>query len=119
MLMGAFAIFTLVAVMGMAIVCDVWRGRPVEAIYPIIHGAAALLGSALVILVAVAGDTRVYLNIGLAVVIILLGLYMGLCSKKGKRVPRAVLATHVTLAVACYGLLAFFTLNPHATLPLI
>ncbi|MFO1418694.1 MAG: hypothetical protein U1E83_08485 [Methylotetracoccus sp.] len=117
MLMGAFAAFSLVAAMGLAIVRDVWRGRAVDPFYPVVHGAAALFGSALVILVALEGDHRLYVNIGLAVVIILLGVLMGLQSKRGKKVSRGILAAHVSLALVCYGLLAFLTLNPHATIP--
>ena len=116
MLMGAFAVFTLVAVMGLSIVHSFWRGYPVEPFYPVLHGATSLFGSALVILTALAGDERLYLNIGLAVVIILLGVTMGVLGKKGKKVPKALLLSHVGLAVACYGILGFFTLNPYATL---
>lgn len=116
MLMGALAAFTLVAVMGLMIVADVWRGRPIDPAYPKFHAGAALFGSALVIALAVEGDTRLYANIGLAVVIIVLGLAMGLTARKGKRVPKGLIAAHAGLAVACYGLLAFFTFNPHASL---
>lgn len=116
MLMGALAVFTLVAVMGLSIVCSVWRGHAVEPGYPLLHGFAALLGSALVILAALGGDTRVYLNIGLAVVIILLGAIMGILSKKGKPAPKVLLIAHVGLAVVCYGILGLFALNPSATL---
>lgn len=116
MLMGALGIFTLVAVMGVMMVCDVWRGRPVGAAYPLLHAAAALLGSALVIFAALSGDTRLYTNIGLAVVIIVLGLVMGLYSKKGKKVPRVIIVAHAGLAVACYGVLAVFTLFPQVQL---
>ncbi|WP_367026960.1 hypothetical protein ABZN20_05015 [Methylococcus sp. ANG] len=116
MLVGALAVFTLVALMGLAMICDVWAGRPVGPAYPIVHGVASLVGSALVIVAALAGDTRLYLNIGMAVVIIGLGLLMGLTAKKGKRVPRAVLVAHVGLAVTCYLALGFFAFNPSATL---
>lgn len=116
MLMGSLAAFTLVAAMGLMIVIDVWRGHPVDPAYPRIHAGAALFGSALVIALAVEGDTRLYANIGLAVVIILLGLAMGLAARKGKRVPKGLIAGHAGLAVACYGLLAFFAFNPHASL---
>lgn len=116
MLMGAFAVFTLVAVMGLSIFPSIWRGYPVEPFYPVLHGATALFGSTLVILSALAGDQRVYLNIGLAVVIIGLGAAMGILGKKGKKVPKSLLASHVILAVVCYGILAFFTFNPNATL---
>ncbi len=114
--MGAFAVFTLVAVMGLSVVFSVWRGQAVEPGYPLLHGAAALFGSALVIVSALGGDTRLYVNIGLAVVIIGLGAVLGITAKKGKRVPKAILVTHVALAVVCYGILGFFALNPYATL---
>lgn len=116
MLVGAFAVFTLVAVMGLSVVFNLWRGHAVEPGYPLLHGAAALLGSALVIGAALGGDARLYLNIGLAVVIIALGTAMGILSKKGKKVPKPILIAHVGLAVACYGILGFFAFNPYATL---
>jgi len=116
MLMGAFAVFTLVAVMGLSILPSIWRGYPVEPFYPVLHGAASLFGSALVILAALAGDQRLYLNIGLAVVIILLGVTMGILGKRGKKVPKGLVLSHVGLAVACYGILGFFTLNPYSAL---
>jgi NhaP-type Na+/H+ or K+/H+ antiporter len=116
MLVGAFAVFTLVAVMGLSILSNVWRGYPVELGYPLLHGFAALLGSALVIVSALGGDARLYLNIGLAVIIILLGVVMGLLVKKGKKAAKPILLAHVVLAVACYGILGFFAFNPEATL---
>lgn len=116
MLMGALAIFTLVAVMGASMLANAWRGLPIEPIYPVLHGLAALAGSALVIVSALGGDTRLYLNIGMAVVIIALGALMGLMAKKGKKAPRGILVAHVGLAVVCYGVLGFFTLNPQAAL---
>jgi hypothetical protein len=116
MLMGSLAVFTLVAFMGLAMLRDAWRGVPVPPVYPKLHAAASLLGAALVIAVALQGDTRLYANIGMAVVIILLGLAMGLASKRGKQVPKGILAAHLGLAVSCYLLLGFFALNPGATL---
>jgi hypothetical protein len=111
MLMGALATFTLVAVMGLAMLGDAWKGRPIDAKYPIFHALAAVAGSALVILEALDGDTRVFANIGLAVVIIVLGVMMGLASKKGKKIPKGLLVAHMGLAVACYGLLAFYAMS--------
>ena len=116
MLVGAFAIFSLVAVMGLSLLPRVLRGYAVEPIYPILHGFAALVGSALVIIKALEGDTRLYVNIGLAVVIIVLGVTMGLLAKKGKKAPKAILLTHGGLAVVCYGILGFFTFTHSALL---
>lgn len=109
MLVGAFLTFTLVAIMGLMMVCDVWKGISVGAFYPRLHAGAALLGSALVIAAALDGDTRLYINIGMAVVIIGLGVYMGFCAKKGKRAPKGVIVAHAGLAVICYLLLGFYT----------
>ncbi len=82
----------------------------------IVHGAASLLGSALVIAAALQGNTRGYINIAMAVVIIALGLAMGYASKSGKKVPRLILLTHAGLAVGCYGLLGLFALAPQLIL---
>jgi hypothetical protein len=116
MLMGSLAAFTLVAAMGLTMLRDAWRGIPLDPAIARLHAAAALVGSAFVIVVAMNGDSRLFVNIGMAVVIIGLGLAMGFAARKGMKVPRALLATHVGLAVVCYGLLAFLTLNPQATL---
>lgn len=116
MLMGSLATFTLVAFMGLAMFRDVWRGIPVEPAYAKLHAVASLVGSALVIAVAADGDERVYANIGMAVAIILLGLAMGFAAKKGKKVSKGLLMSHVGLAVSCYLLLGFFALNPGVTL---
>lgn len=110
MLIGALAIFTLVAVMGLSMLRDAWRGYAIEPMYPLVHAGAALAGSALVIVVALGGDTRVYTNIAMAVVIIVLGMVMGLASKRGKQIPKVLLLAHMGLAVACYGLLAFYAI---------
>jgi len=84
--------------------------------YPVLHGAISLVGSALVIVAALGGDTRLYVNIGMAVVIILLGVTMGVFAKRGKKPPKGIVVAHVGLAVACYGILGFLALNPYATL---
>lgn len=115
MLMGALATFTLVAVMGLMMVLGMVRGLPPDPHYPKLHAVAALVGSGLVIAEALGGDERLYLNIGMAVAIILLGLTMSLAAKKGKKISKGILAAHAGLAVACYGILGFFTFS-HGTL---
>lgn len=116
MLIGALAVFTLVAVMGLSMVFSVWRGADSDPGYAALHGIVALIGSAMVIVTALEGDTRLYLNIGLAVVVIVLGAVMGIYAKKRRKAPKLILLAHVGLAIVCYGALAFFALNPHANL---
>jgi len=66
-----------------------------------------LLGSVLVILAALGGDDRVWINIGLAVVIIALGATVSFRRHKGLPVKPLALA-HGGLAVVCYLILAAF-----------
>ncbi|NOS73329.1 MAG: hypothetical protein HOP36_02065 [Methyloglobulus sp.] len=111
MLFGSLFVFTMVALMGLSMVGDAWKSRPIGAVFPRLHAAAALFGSALVIGAALDGDTRLYNNIGMAVVVILLGVYMGFRAHKGKPIPKAILIAHAGLAVACYLLLGYYALN--------
>jgi hypothetical protein len=109
---SALFVFTMAALMGLGMYADVWKGRSVGKFFPRLHAATAIFGSALVIYAAVVeGDTRLYNNIGMAVVIILLGVYMGFRTHKGKPVPKAVLLAHAGLAVGCYLLLGVYALN--------
>jgi hypothetical protein len=108
MLMFALAVFTVVAMMGLALAIGVFKKSQADRMYAMVHGGLALLGSGLVIWVAVEGDERVYINIGLAVVIIILGVLMSWKRSKGHCV-RALAMAHGLLAVICYGILAYFT----------
>jgi hypothetical protein len=102
----SLAIFTLVAAMGLGMVADIYRGIGTPKLFGFIHAGFALLGSALVILVAVGGDNRVWINIGLAVIIIILGILLGLRRSKGSA-PKVLVAAHGGLAVICYVILAY------------
>lgn len=109
MLMLSVAVFTLVALMGAGMGIDAFKGRGSSRLYALIHGGLALLGSALVIMAALEGDTRLYVIIGLALIIISAGLYISFQRAKGIQ-PRALILVHGGTAVACYGLLAYYAL---------
>lgn len=106
MLVMSLAIFTLVAVMGLGMACDLFSGRGTPKIYAFVHAGFAALGSLLVILAALGGDQRVWINIGLAVVIIALGGLLSLRRAKGEA-PKGHAMLHGGLAVVCYLLLAY------------
>lgn len=107
MLVFAVAVFTLVAVMGLGLIVDVFKGSASSTTFAVLHAGFALLGSVLVILAALGGDDRVWINIGLAVVIIVLGGLVSLGRCKGKPV-KALATAHAGLAVVCYLILAYF-----------
>jgi hypothetical protein len=110
MLVLSLAIFTIVAIQGLLLAVDVFKAQDSSVLFARIHAGLALLGSALVIAVALQGDTRVYINIGLAVAIIGLGFYIALQRNKGRH-PKALVALHGGTAVACYLILAYFALG--------
>ncbi len=110
MLVFALAVFTLVAVMGLGLIFDVFKGSASSKTYALVHAGFALLGSVLVILEALGGDDRVWINIGLAVVIIVLGGLVSLRRHKGQQ-PKGLALAHGGLAVVCYLILAFFAFS--------
>lgn len=110
MLMFSLAVFTLVAVMGLSMACDVFKSRGTPKLYALVHGGMALFGSALVIIAALQGDNRVFVNIGLAVAIIAVGIYISFQRAKGIH-PKALVALHGGTAVVCYLILAYFALG--------
>ena len=109
MLIFALTIFTLVAIMGLGLALDVFKGVGSPVLFARIHALLALIGSALVIAAALAGDNRVWINIGLAVVIIGLGILISFRRQKGLPV-KGLAALHGSLAVACYGLLGYIVI---------
>ncbi len=107
MLVFALAVFTVVAIMGLGLAIGVFRNGHDDPMYARTHAGLALLGSGLVIWAAVEGDERLYINIGLAVAIIGLGLLMA--KRRAKRhCVKALAVVHGLLAVSCYGILAYF-----------
>jgi hypothetical protein len=110
MLIFALAVFTLVAVMGLGLIADALKGHGSNRQFALIHAGFALLGSVLVILQALGGDDRVWINIGLAVVIIVLGALVSLRRHKGEQ-AKALAFAHGGLAVVCYLILGYFAFN--------
>jgi len=110
MLVFALAVFTLVAVMGLGLIFDVFKGSASSKTFACLHGGFALFGSVLVILAALGGDSRVWINIGMAVVIIVLGGLVSLSRHKGKP-AKSLAVAHASLAVVCYLILAYIAFS--------
>ena len=103
---AALSVFTLTAVLGLMIAFNLFRGKPVMPSSSIIHGISALVGSAFAIGAALSGETRIYINIVLAVVIILLGVFAAMKRRKTGVAPKGILVVHILLALVCYLMLA-------------
>jgi hydrogenase/urease accessory protein HupE len=114
MLIFALVVFTLVAIIGLGLFFDVLKGVKGDTLLPFVHAGFALLGSLLVIVTALEGnDTRLFINIGLAVFVIALGLLLSYKRRKGA-LPKGLAAAHGGLAVICYLLLAYNAFVPAA-----
>lgn len=108
---AALSVFTLTAVLGLLIALDIFRGKQPAPSASIVHGLTALLGSVFAIGAALNGETRIYINIILAVVIILLGVIAVVKRHKTGVAPKGILALHILLALGCYLILAVTVLT--------
>lgn len=110
MLMFSLAIFTLVALMGVAMGVDAFKGRETSRQFALVHGLLAAFGAALVIGVWWQGDGRVLTNIYLAVPIFLIGICLSSKRALG-RAAKGSVVVHGGTAVVCYLILAYYTLG--------
>lgn len=108
MLMTSVVVFTIVALIGLAMATDVFKGRNSSNLSRLAHVILALVGSALVIIAAVSGDHRLWINIALALIIIPLGLSVHYKRSKGIQ-PTGLVIAHAGLALVCFLILAYFT----------
>ncbi len=106
LLTASLAAFTVVAVLGVLIAADLLRGRPVERQFILTHAGIAVLGALLAIGAALQGDKRVYINIALVVVIVILGVMAGHKRYATGQVQKGLILAHAALAVICYLILA-------------
>lgn len=107
----ALGLFTITALIGVALATAVFEEKRSSRALQLFHVCTALIGSVLVIIDAFSGDTRVWVNIGLAVVIIVLGMGLEYQRANGLH-PRRLIAVHGGLAVICYLILAYFVFFP-------
>jgi len=111
MLCTALGLFTITALVGVALATAVFKERRSSRTFQVIHVCSALVGSVLVIVDAFRGDLRVLVNIGLVVVIIALGIWLGYLRTNGLH-PKKLVVVHGGLAVLCYLVLAHFAFVP-------
>jgi hypothetical protein len=111
MLSIALGLFTITALIGVGLATAVFKQRRSSKALQLFHVCTAAIGSVLVIVDAFTGDARVWINIGLAVVIIVLGTCLGFQRAHGRH-PKGLVVVHGGLAVICYLILAYFVFVP-------
>jgi len=106
LLTSSLAAFTLVAVLGVFMAYDLFKGNPVSRTVVLTHAGIAVLGALLAIGAALAGDSRVFINIALVVVIVILGVTAAHKRHTTGQVQKGLLLAHAGIAVVCYLILA-------------
>ncbi|WP_022947840.1 hypothetical protein [Methylohalobius crimeensis] len=106
LLTASLAVFTVVALLGLTIALDLFRGYPVDRRVVLTHAGLAVFGAALAVGAALLGDKRVYVNIALVVVIVILGFLAASRRYKTGQVQKGLIVGHASMAVICYLILA-------------
>lgn len=105
-LIASLASFTVAAIIGLLMAADLFRGKPTSHLSLLLHVILVALGALLAIGAALAGDERVYVNIAMVVVIVVLGFLAVSRRFKTGQVQKGLILGHAGLAVVCYLLLA-------------
>lgn len=105
-LIASLAAFTVGAVIGLLMAIDLFKGKPTSHVSILLHVIMVVLGALLAIGAALTGDDRVYVNIAMVVVIVVLGFLAVSRRFKTGKVQKKFILAHASLAVVCYLLLA-------------
>jgi len=105
-LIASLCAFTVAAVVGLLMAIDLFKGLPTSRVSILLHAGLAGLGALLAIGAALTGDSRVYVNIAMVVVIVVLGFLAVSRRFKTGKVQKKFILAHGSLAVVCYLLLA-------------
>ncbi len=83
-------------------------GTKISNVYKISHGLFALIGALIVLVAAFMGESKLWTNIVIAIIIVSLGLIMAF-GKMKKRSRKLILFIHASLAIICYGIFIYVT----------
>lgn len=112
MLIASMLCFTLTVIAGVWLgLCVLRSKRPLRALLPV-HVGFALLGAVFMIVALANGDSRLMLNVALAVAVAAFGLLMGWARRRGYVIAPLYMC-HILLAVMFYLSLVSFTLFPN------
>ena len=109
MLMLSVVSITVVVLIGGYMVVTLYQGKTLPRRYGLVHAGFAGVGALLTIVAAVvSGDGRLWANIGLAVMVTVFGIVLGL-RKLRQPARRVVLVLHATMAMICFLFLIYNT----------
>lgn len=109
MLKLSLGLFTFVALIGLTLARNVFAKRASPRGARALHVLLAAVGSVLILVVLAKGAAHLWVNVGLAVVIVALGALLRARRSNGHH-PRGLVLGHAGTAVVCYLILAYFAL---------
>ena len=110
MLIYAVIAITLAILVGIGMASQILQKKPFHKGYSFLHLGLVLLGALFTIIAALSGGVLLWWNIGLAVIVSLLGFMLAF-RLVGQTKAIAVLAIHAGLALSCYLFLAYNTFS--------
>lgn len=111
MLLIAAISIGIVIIVGFIMASKRSKREKVPSICKIVHGGFTFIGATLVLIAALMGDTRLWTNIILATIIVILGIVMAL-GKVNKSTAKPVLYTHATIGIVCYAIFLYLIFAP-------
>ena len=99
----------IVIIVGFMMASKRSKREKVPPVYKIVHGGFTFIGAALVLVAALMGDNRLWTNIILAAIIVILGIVMAL-GKVNKSTAKPVLYTHASIGIICYAIFLYLVI---------
>ena len=97
----------IVIITGFLMISKRKRKESVPVFYKAIHGIGTAIGASIVVIAAFMGDTRLWTNIILATIIVILGLTMSF-GKLTKSTAKKILTFHMAVAITCYIIFLYY-----------
>jgi len=97
----------IVILVGFMMVAKIRKREPIPLVYKGIHIVATVIGAVIALIAALTVDSRLWTNIILAVIIVILGLFMAL-GKLKKDSAMKVLYLHASIGIICYSLFVYY-----------
>lgn len=100
----------IVIIAGFMMLAKLLKKEPIPVSYKGIHIVATAIGAVIALITALTVDSRLWTNIVLAVIIVILGLVMAL-GKLKKNSAMRVLFFHATIGIICYSLFLYYIIT--------
>jgi len=100
----------IVIIVGFMMVSKRKKRQPVPVSYKLTHLIATIIGAVIALVAAVMGDTRIWTNVILAVIIVILGLVMAF-GKLKKSSAKTILLFHAAIGIICYIIFVYYIID--------